>query len=657
MTGPMTEDRLVQKTTAEYFESELGWNSVYAYNAEDFGQDSLLGRNDDTEVVLVQHLLKALKQYNPGLPETAYESAVTTIAATSVSKSALQANREKYGLFKSGVPVKFKNDKGIIEERRLKVFDFGDPLNNDFLVVRELWIAKLPYRRRPDIIGFVNGIPLLFIELKNIHKDIRRAYNENLKDYKDTIPHLFDHNAFIMLSNGDKARMGSLSARYGHFKDWKRLDEDEPGVVDFETMLKGVCTKSNFMDLFENFILFDESAGTLAKIVARNHQYLGVNRAVRSVRDRNALEGQLGVFWHTQGSGKSYSMVFFSQKVHRKLTGNFTFLIVTDREDLDTQLYKTFAGCGIVDNDKDHCRASSGADLRELFSSSKAYIFTMVHKFNKDVAGPGDIYSDRSDIIVISDEAHRTQYGRLALNMRNALPHAHYIGFTGTPLFKDDEITKKIFGGYVSTYDFQRAVEDNATVPLFYDSRGEKLGLATTNINMKLAEKLEAIELDADQEALLEKDLSRAYHVITATRRLTAIARDFVEHYATAWETGKAMFVSLDKITALRMYNLVQGFWQEQIQKTDAGMKEACDEQELMGLRRKLEWLKETRMAVVVSEEQGEIEKFKHWDLDIIPHRARMKNGFETSDGKTLEIDLAFKRENHPFRVVFVCAM
>ena len=657
MTGAMTEDRLVQQTTAEYFETELGWDSVYAYHAEDFGPDSLLGRNDDTEVVLVRYLRAALKRYNPDLPDVTYASAVTTITAASVSKSPLQVNREKYALFKSGVPVKFKNDKGIIEERHLKVFDFGDPLNNDFRVVRELWIKKVPYRRRPDIIGFVNGIPLLFIELKNVHKDIRRAYNENLKDYKDTIPHLFDHNAFIILSNGDKAKMGSLSAKYGHFKEWKRLDEEAPGVVDFETMLKGVCTKSNFMDLFENFILFDQGTGTLAKIVARNHQYLGVNRAIRSVTDRDTLGGQLGVFWHTQGSGKSYSMVFFSQKVDRKLTGNFTFLIVTDREDLDTQLYKTFAGCGIVDNDKDPCRASSGAHLRKLFSSTKAYIFTMIHKFNQDVMGPEDIYSDRSDIIVISDEAHRTQYGRLALNMRNALPNAHYIGFTGTPLFKDDEITKKIFGGYVSTYDFQRAVEDDATVPLFYDSRGEKLKLATTDINMKLAEKLEAIELDADQEALLERDLSRAYHVITAAGRLTAIARDFVTHYATAWETGKAMFVSIDKITAVRMYKLVQFFWQEHIKKTEADLEAACDEQETMDLRRKIEWLKETRMAVVVSEEQGEIEKFERWDLDIVPHRTLMKNGFETPDGKTLEIDAAFKREDHPFRVVFVCAM
>ena len=495
MTSSMTEDRLVQKTTADYFETELGWDSVYAYNTEDFGHDSLLGRDSDSQVVLVRYLLKAMKRYNPDLPDMAYESAVSVATAVSASKSTLRVNQEKYALFKNGVPVKYKNHNGVIEERRLKIFDFGDPLNNHFLVVRELWVKKLPYRRRPDIIGFVNGIPLLFIELKNVHKDIQRAYNENLQDYKDTIPHLFDHNAFIMLSNGDKAKMGSLSARYGHFKDWKRLDEDEPGVVDFETMLKGVCTKSNFMDLFENFILFDESAGTLAKIVAYNHQYLGVNRAIKSVKNRQDLLGQLGVFWHTQGSGKSYSMVFFSQKVHRKLTGNFTFLIVTIGKGLDTQIYKTFAGCGIVDNDKDPCRASSGVHLRELFSSTKEYIFTMIHKFNQDVCGPEDIYSDRSDIIVISDEAHYAQYGRLALNMRNALPNAHYIGFTGTPLFKDDEITKKIFGKYVSTYDFQRAVEDGATVPLFYDSRGEKLKLATTDINVELAEKLEEIEL------------------------------------------------------------------------------------------------------------------------------------------------------------------
>ena len=597
-----------------------------------------------------------MEKFYPNLPPEAYESAIKKITEISVAKSTLQINQEKYDLYKNGVLVSFRNEKGEIEDRRIRVFDFENPEANHFLVVRELWVQGWLYRRRPDIIGFVNGIPLLFIELKNIHKDIRRAYNENLSDYKDTIPHIFDHNAFVVLSNGDRARLGSISSKYEHFHEWKRLAEEDPGVVDLETMLKGVCSKPNFMDIFENFILFDDSSGKLAKIIARNHQFLGVNRAVEAVHNREQLKGQLGVFWHTQGSGKSYSMVFFSQKVHRKLPGDFTFLIVTDREDLDKQIYKTFAGCGIVDNDRDQCRASSGVNLQDILRSDKPYIFTMIHKFNQEV-DPGNPYSHRDDIIVISDEAHRTQYGRLAWNMRNALPNAHYIGFTGTPLFKDDEITKKIFGDYVSTYDFQRAVNDQATVHLYYDNRGEKLGITTIEINEQLAAKLEELELDPDQQACLEKELSREYHIITAEKRLDVIARDFVQHYTTRWETGKAMLVCIDKITTVRMFNLIQPYWQERIREVEAAVKSAGDEQEEVYLRRQLNWLQETEMAVVVSEEQGEVKRFQEWGLDIIPHRKKIKDGFETADGKRIDLDTAFKKDDQPFRIAIICAM
>lgn len=652
----LTEDKLVQQTTAEYFREVLGWESVYAFNEEVLGADGTLGRLSENDIVLERYLRRALEQLNPDLPAVAYESAIKQITETSVSKLTLQMNREKYALYKNGVTVSFRNEEGQVESRRLRVFDFENPEANHFLVVRELWVKGRLYRRRPDILGFVNGIPLLFFELKNVHKDIRRAYNENLSDYKDTIPHIFDHNAVIVLSNGDGAKLGSLSANYEQFHEWKRLEEDKPGVVDMETLLKGMCSKRNFMDIFENFILFDETTGKLAKILGRNHQFLGVNRAVEAVRTRSERAGKLGVFWHTQGSGKSYSMVFFSQKVHRKVTGNFTFLVVTDRDDLDTQIYKTFAGCGIVDNDRDQCRAASGVNLKEILRQDKPYVFTIVHKFNQEV-DPADPYSSRDDIIVISDEAHRTQYGRLALNMRNALPNANYIGFTGTPLFKDDEITKKIFGDYVSTYDFQRAVDDNSTVPLYYDNRGEKLKITTTEINERLAEKLEETELDPDQTARLEADLARDYHVITSSKRLNAVAKDFVQHYSTRWETGKAMVICIDKITVVRMWKLIDFYWKEQIKKIEREVLRSTDEQEGMQLFRRAEWMKQTEFAVIISEEQGEMRRFQNWGLDIIPHREKMKNGFELADGKKIDVDTAFKDPDHPFRVAVVCAM
>lgn len=654
--SPLNEDTLVQQTTADYLETQLGWDSVFAYNNETFGAEGTLGRQSDKDVVLTRYLGEALVKLNPGLPDAAYHDALRQMIDAPVSQNSLQINREHYERVKNGVPVQYRNNRGDLEKKRLKVFDFETPENNHFLCVRELWVRGGIYRRRADIVGFVNGLPLLFIECKTLHKDIRHAFEKNLCDYKDTVPHLFHHNALIILANGVDAKVGSVSSRFEHFNDWKRLAEEDPGVVDMETLLKGVCNKRNFIDLFESFIVFDESKENMVKIVARNHQFLGVNRAIDAVKHRKERNGKLGVFWHTQGSGKSYSMVFFTRKIHRRLGSNFTFLICTDRDDLDGQIYKTYAGCGLVDNDRDPCRAGSGEHLKALLNQHKAYVFTLVQKFNQDV-NPDDPYSERDDVIVITDEAHRTQYGRLSLNLRNALPHASYIGFTGTPLFKDDEITRRVFGEYISTYDFQRAVEDNATVPLYYDARGEKLGIATSELNERIAEKLEEIEIDdIDTATRLENELKRDYHLITARSRLRQIAEDFVTHYSTQWETGKAMLVCIDKVTCVRMHGLILARWNQRIAELEQQL-EAVDEQAAADLSRQIDWMCETRMAVVISEEQGEVDKFRKWDLDITPHRRLIKEGFETDDGKRIDIETAFKKEDHPFRIAIVCAM
>lgn len=656
------EDNLVQATTADYLRDRLGWESVYAYNTETFGKEGTLGRKDDTEIVLTRYLGEALMRLNPGLPAEAYQAGIREIIQAMVTQSLLHANREKYALVRDGVLVPYRDEKGSLKHVRLRVFDFGNPENNHFLCVRELWIKGALYRRRADIVGFVNGLPLLFMELKNIHRDLRRAFEGNLADYKDTVPHLFEHNALIVLGNGRTAKVGSLSSKYKHFREWKRLAEDDAGAVDMETFLKGVCSKANFLDLFENFILFDEGADALVKVVAQNQQFLGVNLALAAVRNRKEREGKLGVFWHTQGAGKSYSIAFFTRKVHRRIGGNFTFLILTDRDDLDTQIYSTFVGCGIVDNDKDPCRAGSGAELKSMLADAhKGYVFSLIQKFNQPVT-PDDPYSKRDDIIVITDEAHRTQYGQLALNMRNALPQAAYIGFTGTPLFKGDEITRRVFGNYVSKYGFQRAVEDGATVPLYYDARGEKLGIAIGDLNDRIAAKLEELEQrgeidDINVSERLEQALQRDYHVITAAPRLETIARDFVDHYATAWETGKAMFVAIDKITTVRMHALIEKYWKAKIAELQKGLGSIADEQEIATRQRQLAWMKQTEIAVVISEEQGEVEKFRKWDLDIQPHRKLLKEGFLDADGKRISVEDAFKKEAHPFRVAIVCAM
>jgi type I restriction enzyme R subunit len=673
MSKEYSEDAL-QEATAKFFEDKLGWDSVYAYKSEVLGEQGTLGRTSYRQVVLRPKLDAALRKLNPGLPDEAYTDAVDQLTATSATKTLLQTNRELTGLIRKRVLVTFKGGDGKTHTQRLRVIDFDDPENNEFLVVRELKISGYAHNRRPDIIGFVNGLPLLFIELKAHDKDVRVAYKDNLTDYKDAIPHIFHHNALVMLSNGHAARAGTFTSPYDFFHEWKRLDEEDEGVVDWLTMLKGMCRKDRFLDIVENFIHFDDSpSGGTIKALAANHQYLGVNRAFEAVQEREVRDGKLGVFWHTQGSGKSYSMLWLAQKVHRKVPGSFTFLILTDRVELDDQIVKTFVGCGAVDEAKaGMVHASSREDLKKLLGEDHRYIFSLVHKFNPDDTEP---YSLRDNIIVIADEAHRTQNGKLAEAMRLVLPNASFIAFTGTPLIEsaEDQLTRRTFGDYVSRYDFKRAVDDGATVKLFYDNRGEKLKLATHNINDRIADKIAEHDLDQDQQLRLERALGRDYHILTSDERLERIARDLCAHYTKRWETGNAMLVCIDKVTCVRMYDLIAEYWQLEIDRQERVWQEAVQELEDPQLlasagpheddqvrwkafareradkaRKKLDWLRETETCVVVSDEQNEVQKFKAWDLDIVPHRKKMKDR---------KLDEEFKSREHPFRLSIVCAM
>lgn len=580
----------------------------------------------------------------------------------SITKSLAEINFEKYQLLRNGIPVDFIDEKGEqVKNKTLKVFDFDNAENNNFLAVRQLWIqGKSNRERRPDIIGFVNGIPLLFIELKAAHRKLENAYNDNFTDYKDVIPKLFHYNAFVLLSNGIESRIGSITGKYQHFHEWKRITEEDEGIVALDRIILGVCEKNRFLDLFENFILFDNSLGKVVKLIARNHQFIGVNKAIENIQHKEQLyklgkitleeKQKLGVFWHTQGSGKSYSMVFFCQKIHHKFTGSYTFLVVTDRNELDTQIYGTFSGVGAVPQvkagAKDSLKASSGKHLRELLGSEHRYLFTLIHKFNFE-----EEITKRNNIIVISDEAHRTQGGQLAMNLRNALPNASFIGFTGTPLFKDDEITKRIFGDYVSRYDFKRSVDDGATVPLYYENRGEYLGLKNPIINEEIRAVIDAEseDLDSDQRSRVEQLFAREYPILTSKKRLDAIAKDAVWHFCNRGYKGKGMFVALDKITAVKMYDLIIEHWKKYVEKLEKEIsKGKYGDQELLEKSRELKWIKETEICVVVSSEQNEIQKFQKWDLDIEPHRDKMN---------TQDLETRFKDENDPFRFVIVCAM
>ncbi|MBK7303909.1 MAG: type I restriction endonuclease subunit R [Saprospiraceae bacterium] len=655
-----SEDNLIEQTAIDLFFHQLGWDTLLAYNKESFGEGSSLGRLNKKEVVLKKTFLEKIKEFNPDLPQKAYEEAYNKIIEESITKSLDEINYEKYQLLRNGIPVDFINEKGEqVKNKTLKVFDFDHADNNNFLAVRQLWLqGKSNRERRPDIIGFVNGIPLLFIELKAAHRKLENAYNDNFTDYKAVIPKLFYYNAFVLLSNGIESRIGSVTGKYQHFHEWKRIAEEDEGIVALDRIIVGVCEKKRFLDLFENFILFDNSLGKVVKIIARNHQFIGVNKAIENIKHKEELfkngkisleeKQKLGVFWHTQGSGKSYSMVFFCQKIHHKFIGSYTFLIVTDRNELDRQIYGTFSGIGAVPQVKagsnDSIQANSGKHLRELLSSEHRYLFTLIHKFNFE-----EEITRRDNIIVISDEAHRTQGGNLAMNLRNSLPNASFIGFTGTPLFKDDEITKRIFGDYVSRYDFKRSVDDGATVPLYYENRGEYLGLKNPTINAEIRQLLENEELETDQRSKVEQLIAREYPILTAKKRLDAIAKDAVWHFCNRGYKGKGMFIALDKLTAVRMYDLITHHWQLNVEHLEKDLvKGKYGDQELLEKSRELQWIKETEICVVVSSEQNEIQKFQKWDLDIEPHREKMNKE---------NLEARFKEENDPFRFVIVCAM
>ena len=658
MSYEYSEDGLVEEACQEVLD-QLGWDVKTAWHKESFAvkddrSDGLFGRAKKSEVILQRYLKQALVGLNPGLPDTAYQNAIEQLTQAEADKSLGAINKQKHELLTKGVPVSFLDDEGKLQKKRLKVFDFNQPEKNHFLAVRQFEVVGELYLKRPDIVGFVNGIPLVFFELKAHHTDLRHAYDDNLTDYKDTIPEVLHNNAFIILSNGTDSRVGTITSPYKFFIEWKRIKEDEQGEVSLDTMLRGTCEKGRLLDLFENFVLFDGEGDEVVKIMAKNHQFIGVNKVVEQAKNLEDLKGKLGVFWHTQGSGKSYSMVFICQKILRKFGKSYTFLIVVDRTELENQLYDTFSGCNAIPTKlpKRGVRAKSRTHLRELLSENHRYVFTLIHKFaidkKKETEYP--LITDRENIIVISDEAHRTQGGTYAQNMRfKAIPNASFLGCTGTPLIDDEvELTKKIFGGYVSVYDFKRAMDDGATLPLRYLNRGEKLDIENPDLDHRMVEIINNEDLDTDQVAKLRREFARDYPIMTSDDRLDKIAKDLVWHFNDRGYQGKAMFVALDKPTAVRMYDFVMKYWPDYIDELKQKIEAEQDQQEELILKKHLRRVEETEVCVVVSSEQNEVKKFKALELDIEHHRKKMLE-------RDLEVE--FKDEDNPFRLAIVCAM
>jgi type I restriction enzyme R subunit len=654
MPHAYSEDQLVEQPAIQLF-SALGWQTLSALD-EVIGTSGTLGRETTADVVLIPRLRQALERLNPGISAEAVTFAIDRLTHNRSAMSLVAANHGVYDLVKDGIPVSVRDREHAGQKtERVQIIDWQNPGANDFLLVSQMTITGALYTCRPDLIGFVNGLPLVVLEFKKPGVSARHAFDDNITSYKhpqNGVPQLFWYNALLIASNGTESRVGSLSADWERMFEWKRIErEDEQRRVSLEVMIRGVCDPVRLLDIVENFTLFSEEKSGLVKIIAQNHQVLGVNKAIPAMLEaRAAGHGRGGVFWHTQGAGKSLSMVFFAQKILRKIEGNWTFVVVTDRVELDDQIARTFKATGAVgESESRNCHAASGARLRDLLRGNHRYVFTLIHKFQTP-----EMLCDRRDVIVLTDEAHRSQYDMLAVNMRAALPGAMFVAFTGTPLIAGEERTREVFGDYVSIYDFQQSVEDHATVRLFYENRTPELRLKNPDLNDDIYALVEAADLDEEQEKRLEGELGRQYHLLTRDDRLDTVAKDIVRHFLGRGFQGKAMVVSIDKATALRMYDKVTKHWKMElarIEKELAGVTRrglSADPDQVRELRERLHTLNTTDMALIVSPGQNEIEHMKTLGLDIVVHRRRMN-----------EEDLAekFKDSNDPLRLVFLCAM
>lgn len=617
----------------------------------------MTGRESATECILPKIFFDALKRINPQIDTETLASIVRDFRKDYTGTDMVDTNYKFYNQIRNGIKVKTRNqhreDFDIV-----KLIDFDNVENNDFHCVNQMWIKGHFRYRRPDVLLFINGLPVVFIELKNSTVKVEESYNKNLVSYRKDIPNIFAMNQICVLSNGLQTKLGAWNAGYEFFFEWLRVDNEKEKLdreqiaehgISIINLIDGLFRKERLLDYIENFIFFDNKR---IKIIAKNHQYLGVNNLMQSVGRRSELNGKLGVFWHTQGSGKSYSMVMFVRKVKRKLHGNFTFLIITDRDDLDTQIHKTFVRAEVIGN-KEECQPKNAVQLREFLSGNKPMVFTLIHKFQYDKTKKYPVLSERNDIFVLVDEAHRTQYKQLAENMHTGLPNANYIAFTGTPLLGAKKLTNQWFGDYVSEYNFAQAIEDGSTVPLFYSRRVPEVGLTNDWLDTDIDQIVEDENLNDREKELLENSSSRILEVIKRDERLDRIAQDIAHHFPRRGFLGKGMVVSVDKYTTVKMYDKVQKYWAEEKKALVKERNNAKTKEERDKLTEQLNYMNKVEMAVVISEDAEELEKFQAQGLDITLHRKKMNE--ITPDGK--DIEDRFKDKDDSLCLVFVCAM
>ncbi len=660
----ISEDDIEKSILKKIEDEHLEYDAILTLDPSPDKMDVLpdgTGRSDKKECILPEVLWSSLKKLNPNVKDEYLKEVFNDLKADYTDTDINQTNYNFYKKIRDGIKYEYTNNKGITDFSFIKLIDFENPKNNNFTAVTQMWIKGRYQWRRPDVLIFVNGMPLVFIELKNSTRKVEEGYTDNLTNYKKDIPNLFALNQICVLSNGYETRLGAFNSTYDFFFEWlkesendkvdrKQIYEDGTSIYYF---VKGLLKKEKLIDYIENFIMFDNGK-RLSKIIAKNHQYIGVNRLMESLKNRKELDGKLGVFWHTQGSGKSYSMVFFARKVNRKVPGNFSFLVITDRDDLDTQIHKTFVRCEVIGK-KDECKPADSKTLREYLIKNKPFVFTLIHKFRLDKKKGEKEYpqlTDRDGVIVLVDEAHRTEYADLADNMRKALPKASYIAFTGTPLLGAKRLTNQWFGNYVSVYDFKQSVDDGATVPLYYSRRVPEVGLTNNFLDSDLTDIIEQNDLNEKESTLVEDSHSKILEVIKREDRLKKIAKDIAHHFPRRGYLGKGMVVCVDKYTAVKMYDLVQHYWDDEKLELIKERNNAKTEEERKRLTVSFDYMNKVKMAVVISE-NGDDDKFISRGLNIQKHRDEMnridENGYDIED--------RFKDPDNPFMLVFVCAM
>ncbi|MCB0540737.1 MAG: type I restriction endonuclease subunit R, partial [Bacteroidetes bacterium] len=559
----------IEQIALDILNEDLGYTVLY-------GPDLAEGESKEreyTEVVLQQRLKNAIDKLNPEIPADAREEAFKKALRTTTI-SLFENNQAFHRMLTEGIDVKFGIGEGKAKTDKVWLVDFSNPANNEFLAINQFTVIENHNNKRPDIVLFVNGLPLVVIELKNAideNADTKAAFNQ-LQTYKQLIPSLFTYNAFLIVSDGWFAKGGTLSSDYSRFMEWKTADgekivntQTEP---EMEPMIKGLLNKRTLLDVIRHFIVYEKTKEKTIKKIAAYHQYYAVNKAIETTvhattTTQEETKGRAGVVWHTQGSGKSLSMVFYTGKlVLTEQLNNPTIVVLTDRNDLDQQLFETFGNCEQLIRQKPK-QAENRDDLKDKLSvASGGVIFTTIQKFLPE--NPGLTYpqlSDRRNIVVIADEAHRSQYDFIdgyAKHMRDALPNASFIGFTGTPIEKEDKNTTAVFGDYIHIYDIQQAVEDGATVKIYYESRLAKIELSEADqklLDQRVEEVTEDDELTEKQKRFAKWASKEA--VVGSEQRLKQVALDLVTHFEnrTSAAEGKAMIVCMSRRICVALHN------------------------------------------------------------------------------------------------------